>query len=762
MDLKVIGKGYPKLNAKDILTGKTLYVADVAARKEKLYGCIIRSPYARAVVKRIDTQKAEALPGVHAVVVPDDIPYKLFGLFPATFDERVLTDTPLYIGDEIAVAVADDKETVKKAASLVEIEYEVLPPVVTVEESAKDETRIHPERSNFAMDIGVRVGEPEKALEESDYTFSAQYKTNGQHVCAMEPYACLVEWNAEDGLIVYCPTQEPRNTQKHVALLLDLPISKVRVVQTEVGGAFGAKAFHRKLPYICAAAALKTRSTVYIAHDIAEELCVDRPRVPVTIDLTVGADKDGMLLANMTQVTANNGAYSSYGPGPVNVMTTRTNLLYKVPNIQTKSKLLYTDTVPTAGMRGFGNITMLFALECAIDELAEKAGMDPVEFRKKNIYEEGSRTVLGWKINSSRLSECIDSVKKDADRWRAELKEAHRGNKHIGIGIAAGVHVSSNRTKAWDGSCAEAVINEDGSVTLLTGDGDCGQGLRTVLALIGAEVLRIPVERVSVKPVDTSYSPMGLGIFADRGTTISGKAMQIACEDVRDKAMEEGASMFDCPKSELQFESGAVKAPDGRSADLAQIAQHALWRSGGHILKGFANWDPDTIPLDPKANFEGNPSTGYTFCAQALELEVNSDTGEIKILKIAAAHDSGTIINPLIARGQIQGAITQGIGYALLESVKIGENGEVLNGTLRSYKLPTYMDLPGELKIDFIESYEESGPFGAKGIGQTGTLLVAPCIANALHDAVGIRMREIPMTPEKVYRAIKEQGGCRE
>ncbi len=345
----------------------------------------------------------------------------------------------------------------------------------------------------------------------------------------------------------------------------------------------------------------------------------------------------------------------------------------------------------------------------------------------------------------------------DAEKWRAELKCCKKGKNARGIGIACGVHVSSNRTRPFDGAAATVRLNEDGSLTISTGDGEVGQGIRTIQAMIGAEIFGIGVDRVSVAPVDTAYSPYGLGVFADRGTTISGNAVLLAAEEARRKTLKVAAEILKADPADLSLIGGMVVSSQGQKIPLGEVAHYSIWRRHGEIITGQASFDPDTIPLDPQANMQGNPSTGYTFCAMATEVEVDRATGEISVIRVCTAHDSGTIINPLLAEGQVQGAVIQGLGYALMEDLQF-DDGLVLTRNFRDYKIPTFLDVPA-ISVHFVESHESTGPFGAKGIGQTGTLLVAPSVGNAVFDAVGIRLTELPFTPERVWQQLKSGAG---
>lgn len=753
---KIIGHSYPKIEDMDCVTGRIRFIEDLVPNGA-LFGQIVRSPYPKARVVSIDTTAAEANPDVRAIITPFNTPSVKYGVMVR--DENVLTLEPCYIGDEVAAVAAVSINAARQAVKEITVQYEELPAVFDVGEAmAEGAVSAHKEAGNIPHRVEVCTGDASEALKSSAATVKMEVQTNYQLQASLEHFACLASWSDVEGLVFQGPVQDPATVHTNLAYVLGLPMSKVRVIQTRIGGGYGSKVLHVKLIYICSLLALKSRQTVYMMNSTAEELTAGRPRVPARLEVELGADDKGMLTVQRNRIYADNGAYCSYAPGPVNVMATRTNILYRTPVLDTKAFLVYTNKVPTAGMRGFGNISMLFALEQAVDALARKLKVDPVEFRKKNIHKEGEISPLGWKVSSSRLADCLDAVGDDAARWRKELQSHKDDKKPRGIGIACGVHVSSNRTRAFDGACAAVRLNEDGSVTVSTGDGEMGQGIRTIKAMIAAEVLDIDLAKVHVAPVDTAFSPYGLGVFADRGTTISGKAVQLAAEDARLKALNIAGEMMKVDPAELKLVEGMVISPDGQEVPLAKVANYAIWRPNGEVIIGRASYDPNTIPLDPRNSMHGNPSTGFTFCAMATEVEIDRATGEINVIRISTAHDSGKIINPRQAEGQIQGGVICGLGYALMEGYCV-KDGEILTRNMRDYKLPTFMDLP-EISIRFMESYEATGPFGAKGIGQTGALLVAPTIANAVYDAVGIRLTKLPMTSERVWQALN--SGCKE
>ena len=401
---------------------------------------------------------------------------------------------------------------------------------------------------------------------------------------------------------------------------------------------------------------------------------------------------------------------------------------------------------------------MLFALESMMDEAARGIGMDPIDFRLKNCVRQGDVTHLGWEIGSCGLPDCLEIVRQEVGAWRSEQRKETSGNVRKGVGVACALHVSSNRTREFDGSTAIVSLNGDGSVTVNSGDGDVGQGIGTVFTLMVAETLGVTLDQVQIASVDTSSSPYCLGIYADRGTTVSANAVKLAAEQLRETILKEASIMLGVPAEGLRLSDNDVVGEKGAyRLPLKEIARHAMWRPGGRPVQAVATYDPNTTRLDPGKSYQGNPSTGYTFTALGVEVAVDLETGGLQILRAVSAHDLGRLINPLLAEGQVRGAFAQGLGFAICEQF-ILDGGKVINDSLMDYLLPTALDIPRSLRIAFVESNELSGPFGAKGLGQTGTLTVAPAVANAIREAIGVRFTALPLTAERVWKGLQGKG----
>jgi len=473
------------------------------------------------------------------------------------------------------------------------------------------------------------------------------------------------------------------------------------------------------------------------------------------IRIKMGADREGKILAKEMDILADNGAYSINAPVVVDTAATRVDSLYRFKNLKTTTRLVYTNN-PASGMfRGFGNPQSTFAVECMMDMLAEKLQMDPVEISLKNATQCGDVTAHGWEIKSCELSSCIRKAAA-AIGWQ-EKKSSPRRNR--GIGMACVIHVSGNRSvfPPFDGSTATVRINENGEAYVLPSDGDIGQGMSTVSAQIAAEALGFPVEKVRVHRVDTDWSGFGLGASASRVTTIGGNAVKLAAEDAKRQLLEHAAIMLKTAKEELDIEDGnVINSKSGAVlASAAEAAKFAVHSSGGDYIVGRGKYvTPGVVIADAKTKY-GNISSAYSFGAHAAEVEVDVETGKVTVLRYVAAHDSGQIVNPLLAQGQVEGGVVQGLGFSFCENMHF-ENGKLLNDSFLDYKVPLALDIP-PIETIFVDSYDPNGPFGAKGLGEP-VLVPVPCaISNAIYDAVGIRLTELPFSPERVREAWKKK-----
>jgi len=760
MAKKYVGQGIPMLNAVEKVTGTMCFGADFTL-PGVLYGKILRSPIPHGRIVKIDTSEARRLSGVAAVIAGPELDIPLFTARGQRIDDdRVMVkDKVHYVGDEIAAVAAVDEETALEAIKLIKVEYSELPALFSPEEAMQPGApKIHDHLpSNVADHIEYQIGDVEKAFAESDIIVEDEFYTGMVHQAYLEPQSVVAQWECTGKVIIWAPVQVPQSLRYSYARALGIKPEQIRIIQCNVGGGFGAKQ-ECKIHPIAALLSKYSGQPVKIVNTREEEFMATFPRMPMRIHMKIGATKDGTLLAKESRFIGDNGAYTNYGIGIMVSAITRHDNLYRIKNIKTTSDLVYTNKPATNAFRGFGNPQSHFAFESLLDILANKLNMDPAELRLKNATQTGDVTPYGWKIGSCGLSECIEKATAKAD-WQGKRQEKKAGEVVRGIGLACCLHVSGNRTflPFFDGAAAFLRIDEEGQVTIQVGEPDIGQGSKTVLAQMAADELGITPDQITVINVDTSSSPHGLGTFGDRVTTLAGNAVKDAAVKAREVIIKYAAEKLNVPKEELEIEDGLIKVRGKSDLRVAfkDISQIASYDRGGGTIQVTGTFVPqDVAVVDPQTK-HGNVSCAYPFVAQVAEVEVNKTTGEVKVIYLSAAHDLGKVINPLLAEGQIQGAVAQGIGFALFEDLKL-ENGST-ESNFRKYRIAKATDMP---KIDtiFVETDDPNGPYGAKGLAEPALTPIAPAIANAIYNAVGIRLKELPMTPEKVLAALKAEN----
>lgn len=760
---KLVGRPAPLIDSVDKVNGHLIYGSDFKL-PGMLYGKVLRSPIAHGHIVNIDAAKARSLPGIKAIILGNqtELPaYSVAG--EKMLDERLLAkDKVRYRGDEVAVVAAVDEEVAEEAIDLINVEYEELQGVFDVEEAmSPDAPLVHEEHgSNIAREITVRHGDIGSAFAQSDVCVEGRYETPRVHHGYMEPHAVVAQWDSSGRVTFWIPTQSPTLARMTYANALGIKREQVRVIQLPTGGGFGGK-LEYKLHPLCALLAKETGRPVRMANTRTDEFMATLPRMPMVIEMKLGATHEGLLLAKKSKIIADKGAYLNYGPGILLAAATRADNLYRIKNIFTEAYLVYTNKVPTGAMRGFGCPQSHFAQECLLDRLATALGIDPVELRLKNASRTGDVTSHKWYLGSCGLSECIEKSSEAAD-WCMKRKRyrAHRQSRYArGIGIACCLHVSGNRTflPFFDGASAIVRISEDGRVIIFPGEVDIGQGSKTVFAIIAAEELGIPLEWVDVPDLDTDINPHGLGTFADRVTTLAGNAVRAAAIDAREQIMRVAAAELDTPAELLQIEEGIIcsKFSEERLAFI-EAAQIASYRQAGAAIIGRGSFIPPEVTMVDPETKEGNISCAYPFVAQVAEVEVDKETGQVRVLNIVSAHDLGKAINPLMAKGQIQGAVAQGIGYALMEEM-IEEMGVIRNQSFKHYLMPRSVDMPSITPL-MIESDDPNGPYGAKGLGEPALTSIAPAIANAIYNAIGVSIETLPITSEKILEALRKNN----
>jgi 4-hydroxybenzoyl-CoA reductase alpha subunit len=749
----VVGRRVHRVEGFDKVTGEAKYIADIAL-PGLLIGKILRSPYPHARILRIDTSKAERVRGVRAVVTAEDTIKRPWGAFFA--DQYILSvGKARYVGEEVAAVAATDADAAEEALNLIDVEWEPLPAVFDADEAMQEGAPlIHDDKErNIAMTMEIERGDIERAFAESDLIVEDTFQSMPQWHCAIETIGSVAEYAPGGKYTIYMNTQTLFNARYRIAAALGVRETDVRIIQSAVGGGFGGKSCDDNNALVAAVLARKARKPVKIINTREEEfLAGSRPRVFMKIDVKLGFKKDGRIRAKQTRIIADNGAYSAKAPAITGVAAMRHDTCYRYTDVKTQAYLVYTNKIPTGAFRGFGNPSAEWAVEQAIDKGAHELGIDPIEIARINAAEPGYVSPHGNRVTSCELRQCVDMVEKMID-WKKKRAEK---KPNTGLGLACTVHVSGKRHFGdYDGSSATIKINEDGKALILSGEGECGQGMYTAMCQIAAEELGVPVEDVEISQADTDLTTFCLGAFASRLTYVSGNAVKNAAGKVKEQLFEQAAEMLEANPADLVSRDGKiyVKGAEQKALTVGDVARARLFRHNGAPIVGSGSFDADSV-LPDKTRF-GNESGAYNYGVQAVQVEVDPETGQVKVLDYVIASDCGTVIYPIGAEGQVEGGLAQGIGYALTEGLRFDE-GRPLNPNFSDYRIPSMRDMP-PLKHAFAESYEPTGPFGAKGLGELNMDPTAAVISNAIFDAVGIRIKTLPITPEKILNAIKEK-----
>jgi len=754
-ELSVVGKRLPKIDSIEKVTGEAKFSNDLVF-PNMLFGKILRSPYPHAQIISIDTKKAKALPGVEAVITAEDTPkIKYVHLGGIHEDKLPLADKKVrYIGDEVAAVAATDERIAEKAIRLIRVKYKVLPAVFNSEDALKPGAPlIHDNKpNNIAASSTKEFGDIDKAFRQSDFIFEDRYELQAQAHCCIEPRSCAAMYDQKGNLKIWTATQSPYFVQKELAHILNIPLTKVRVMEVQVGGGFGSRSKVCEDEGICAFLAKRTGKPVKITLTREEEFTTTRIRHPMIIYLKTGISKDGILMARQAKIVTDNGAYNHMGPAVTGVAGAIIASLYRVPNVKYELLTVYTNKHFGGPFRGYGNPQATFAIESQLDSIARKIEMDPVEIRVKNANRPGDTTPVGWKITEScGFRECLEQAA-EAINWREKEKNKSFGR---GVGIAGCIHLSGFHVYT-DGDFSSAFIKifSDGSVELMVGSADVGTWSNTALAQIAAEELGVTLDQVRVVSMDTDLTPMDLGSWGSRVIFIGGNAVRRAAYDVKWQLFEIAASKLGANIEDLDSKEGRifVKGSPEKFVSFSDCVVATSRHKIGKTILGKGHYDSPTELINRETGIS-NISAAPIFAAQAAEVEVDPKTGRVKVLRIVAAHDIGRAINPTAVEGQIEGAVAQGYGYALTEQYEY-ENGRVLNPNFLGYRIPRSNDIPEIVPI-LVEKIDSEGPFGAKGVGEPGSVPTAPAIANAVFDAIGIRINSLPITPEKILEGLR-------
>lgn len=765
-----IGKHSIRWDALSKVTGKALFTADlINLYKDVVWVYSVRTKYAHAWIKSIDVSEAARYQGVLRVITSKDIP----GVNDVGY---VIPDQPLiaekkvrYIGDTVALIVAEDPYIAREAGELVRVEYEPLPVYTDVEQivdlmtlKEKPHERIHEERdSDIVAHFKIRAGDVEKAFKKADVIVENKYKTPMQEHAYLEPEAALAVPEPDGGITIIASTQCPFDVRRAVARVLNMPQNMIRVLVPAVGGGFGGKEdVVNEIGAKAALAAYLTKRPAIVIHTREESIIGHSKRHPAVMWYKHAAKKDGTLLAVEAHILLDTGGYASLGPFVAWRATVHATGPYRVKNAKIDTLAVYTNTVYSGAFRGFGNPQIHFAVERQMDILAEELKMDPVEIRLKNLLRPGDRTVHGQLLTPEHgvgLEEALKKAVKAADWYnKRRLYSNQTGTIRRGIGVALMWHGNSIGVEGADYSSVTIIINRDGSITFRTGLMDMGQGSIWGLVLIAAEILGVPPSYFKIEQPDTASTPDSGPTVASRATVMGGNATLIAAYRLRKRLNEVAARMLGCKQDDIE-----IKAPDvycrsdpKKKTTWQAVVEQSFWdgvplQEFGYYRAPPAKWEEETG--------HGEPYITYTFGAIISEVTVDLETCSVKVDRIITAYDIGKVINPVGAELHAEGGAIQALGYALMEEIVHNKDGAVANPNLSTYYIPTLKDAPEIIPI-FVESGYKRGPFGAKGLGEPSFNAVAASIANAVSHALGVQLFEIPLTPHKIYMVLKKKG----
>jgi 4-hydroxybenzoyl-CoA reductase alpha subunit len=769
----VVGRPLPKIDAWGKVTGETRYADDLVLPR-MAHGKLLRSAHAHARILSIDTTRARALPGVLAVITGHDLPRVKFGILPVSQDEEALcTDKVRMVGDAVAAVAAVDEETAEAACRLIDVQYEPLPALMSIHESlAHPEVRIHEygDGPNVHKNVALQFGDVDAAFATSHLVREDVFYFEGNTHLPMEQHAAVAHWTADGKLTLWSSTQTPHYVHRLLAKILDVPGAHIRVIAAPVGGGFGGKLD----PFAHEIAACKlsqlTGRPVKIACTREEVFYIHRGRHPVLMWLKTGFTKDGDITASHIRTWLDGGAYGSYGVASTFYTGVINPVTYKMPVYKFEGARVFTNKPPCGPKRGHGTPQPRFALECQLDKAAEQLGIDPADLRKRILAEPFTKTANHLTVTTIGLGECIDKVV-EASGWRDKrvryagaengAKPLWQSRKRKGVGIAASAYMTGAGTAIyWNSMPHSGVIvraDRSGAVAVLCGATDIGQGSDSILAYLPAEVLGIEPKDVHVHPADTSLTPVDLGSYSSRVTLMCGMAAIQAATRLREVIARAVARKLETEPERIVFRERRVGTLEDWDRAIA-FPQAVELAEAMHGVLAFAG---SYAPPKRAGKYKGGgvgPSPCYSYSACVVELTVDEDTGWITLDRVWIAHDIGRALNPLLVEGQVEGSVYMGIGEALMEG-QVFRKGLHKYPSMLEYKSPTTLETP-EIHTYLVETDDPEGPFGAKEAGQGPLLPVIPAIANAIYHAVGVRIDEVPITPDMVLRGLelKRQG----
>lgn len=766
--MKTVNHKTPSVDGKGIMMGRVAYTDDFA-EPNSLIVKMLRSPHAFARIKSIKTDKARALPGVELVLTHHDVPRKAFTRAgqgypePSPHDKFILDEYVRYVGDEVACVAATTEAIADQALKLIEVEYEVLEPVLDFESAFENKSVIHPEddicemfpigfepKKNVAASYYMHVGDVDAAMAKCDVVVEETFYTQAQAHAMLEPHTANARLDYHNRLVIYSSTQTPYHVRRILSQTLGLAISKIRLIKPRVGGGFGGKqALHGE--FFVSMVTLKTRKPSKMIYSRQEVFESSYTRHPMRIKMRLGAMKDGTLKAIDCYSLSDTGAYGEHALTVFMITGSKVLPLYnKVDAVRFGGRVVYTNHVSAGAYRGYGAIQGNYALESAMDILAKKLNFDPLELRRKNMMEEGETSpifaIMGegtegtaMNMDSCKLRYCLDRGA-ELIGWKDKYPFVKVGpNKIRSVGMA--IAMQGSGIPYIDMAAATIKLNDDGFYNLTVGATDIGQGSDTVLTQIAAETLMTTVDKVVIYSSDTDLAPFDTGAYASSTTYVSGNAVLKAAKSMKSMLIEEAAHYLNISADEVTFDG--VKFSNGeKTITLSEMSNKLYYNENQHQLTATESYVGHKSPPPFMAGF--------------VEIEMDTETYEYKIIEYVSVVDCGTTINPMLAKGQVEGGIVQGLGMACFEDVKYSGRGKLNSNSFLYYKIPTMLDV-GKLTTEFAESYEESGPYGAKSVGEIGIDTPPAVIANAVANAVNVRITKLPITPEKIFLGLNHK-----
>ncbi len=754
-NFSVIGKPLPKVDAMAKCVGETRYADDLSLPRT-IYAKLLRSPHPHARLRSISTERAASLDGVYAVITGKDLPEK-FGIMPSTQDEETLvTEKVRYVGDPVAAVAASSETIAEKALELIDVEYEILKPVLSIEEAlAEVDNRIHSwnRHANVQKAVSLEFGDMAQGFDGADHIYEDTFFFQGNTHLPMEQY-CAIGFHGPDGkLTVWSSTQTPHYLHRTLSKVLGLPMSRIRVVATPVGGGFGGKSDPFSHELSVAKLSMITGRPVKITLTREESFYVHRGRHPVKMWIKTGVKNDGTLKAMHFRSFLDGGGYSSYGLASVYYTGALQTVTYKLPAYKFEGARVFTNKPPCGPKRGHGTPQPRFAVEVQLDEIAEKLGIDPIDLRLKQLVEPNSVTVNGLRISTTGLRECIEKVAARAE-WKKKFRQLPFGR---GIGFAASAYISGAGLPIyWNEmpqSGVQIKLDRGGGITIFCGSIDIGQGSDSILAFAVAEEFGVDPADVRVVTADTDLTPVDLGSYSSRVTVMTGNATVQACGKLKEMLYQVAGEVLEVPSDDLEMADDQVRSVSypARGMSFVECVQKAEAKFG--TLGATGSYSPPKHPANYKGSGVG-PTPSYSYSTSIVELACDGETGEIKIDKVWIAHDCGRAFNPLLVEGQTEGSVYMALGEVLMEEQIFRKSGLHKIPSILEYKSPTTLETP-EIETILVETNDPEGPFGAKEAGQGPLLPVIPAVANAVYDAVGVRIHEIPITGDKILRALE-------